>query len=197
MVWWRSGALSTDPSDRILSWYHYWSEIISFYCSSPLWWIQWRCGVMMCMSSGVSLGSLITATNSTHTLLCFHKYGACECVYSISEGKMQPSISASAVPTWSMWSTVAAAAETPMDCDVGLSFWYWPEAGLRPPTGGQLLLLLIDTRWQFVLERGSVFCSLVWRRGTSWLLASKRRGGGGCDREYRTGAARVDFLTDA
>ena len=38
------------------------------------------------------VGSLITATNSKHTLLCFTQICRLQCIYSISEGKTQPSI---------------------------------------------------------------------------------------------------------
>lgn len=69
----------------------------------------------------------------------------------------------------------------------------WPPAAHRRATTSSPHWYSVTIRtwaWQCVLLIGVA-------AGDIWLLASKRRGGGGCDREYRTGAARVDFLTDA
>ena len=197
MVWWCSGALSADPSGRILSWYHYWSEMISCYCYIPIWWMQWRWDEVMCMNSGMSLGSLITATNSAHTLLWFTQIWRLQ-VHLFHIGRENPTVytSASAVPTWSMWSTLL-----PQPRLRWTAMWAFPSnidqrlASGHPLTGNYFFssLMLDDNSYLSVAVCLAHWCGGGGHHG----ILAKKAWRGGCDCEYRTGAARVDFLTDA
>jgi hypothetical protein len=82
------------------------------------------------------------------------------------------------------------------------AMWAFPSniaqrlASGRPPAGNYFFssLILGDNSYLSVAVCFTHWCGGGGHHGYPLY---KRRGGGGCDREYRTGAARVDFLTDA
>ena len=151
--------------------------------------MQWRWDKVMCMNSGMSLGSLITATNSKHTLLCFTQIWRLQ-VHLFHIGRENPTVytSESAVPTWSMWSTLL-----PRPILRWTAMWAFPSnidqrlASGHPLTGNYFFssLMLDDNLYLCVAVCLAHWCcggghhgilaKKAWRRGV-WLWIPDRSG---------------------